>query len=70
MTIASGDREGGVHPPLWPVTHQRRSPGREPNWDYALPLPAAKDTSLAALPRKKLEAGSSELAGDELTRPS
>jgi len=37
--------------------------GVSPNRDYALLLPAAKDTAVAALPRKKLEAGSSESAG-------
>jgi len=37
--------------------------GVSPNRDYALLLPAAKDTAIAALPRKKLEAGSSESAG-------
>ncbi len=33
------------------------------NRDYVLLLPAAKDTAIAALPRKKLEEGSSESAG-------
>ncbi len=33
------------------------------NRDYALLLPAAKDTAIAALPLKKLEAGSAESAG-------
>ena len=33
------------------------------NRDYVLLLPAAKDAALAALPRKKLEEGSSESAG-------
>ena len=37
--------------------------GVSPNRDYALLLPAAKDTATAALPRKKLEAGSAESAG-------
>lgn len=37
--------------------------GVSPNRDYALLLPAAKDTAIAALPRKKLEAGSAESAG-------
>ena len=37
--------------------------GVSPNRDYALLLPAAKDTAIAALPRKKLEEGSSESAG-------
>ena len=37
--------------------------GVSPNRDYALLLPAAKDTAIAALPRKKLEEGSAESAG-------
>jgi hypothetical protein len=37
--------------------------GVSPNRDYTLLLPAAKDTATAALPRKKLEAGSAESAG-------
>ena len=37
--------------------------GVSPNRDYTLLLPAAKDTAIAALPRKKLEEGSSESAG-------
>jgi len=37
--------------------------GVSPNRDYALLLPAAKDTAIASLPRKKLEAGSAESAG-------
>jgi hypothetical protein len=37
--------------------------GVSPYRDYALLLPAAKDTALAAIPRKKLEEGSAESAG-------